>query len=572
MAPRLSLEALIDRVITATGYDLALLMRPPHGRRRMANVRKLMRLAREFEADEGRDLRAFLDFTATESEVGGREAEAAVDAEGHDGVRLMTVHAAKGLEFPVVAVADLGRRLSAPAPPALRLAPAEDDASGDADAGAMRVGLRLARLGHKRVGIFDWQELEERAVERDREEERRILHVAMTRAQRSLILSGAFDLDKIADDPKPTDPLIATVLRALGWSAPEQQVTLDPPPLADGAAADVRPVRVAVRTRAPGDTAASAAGRPALARSAGGDAGPGAAERPLPDPELAPPVEGASTPVRAVSYSALSLYERCGYRFYVERVLGLAPRLPGRASVEEGKDGDGAGDERHSADDLDGLAGRYARGRVVHQLLERSAREEWSPPDPRHVAELLRSEGVDADPAEASPRDGAGGRVPGGADQVRGRRRAAAAPGGPVRLPGGGDHGQGRDRPAGRSRCGGAGARLQVGCPPRRRPDRAHAALRGAAPHLRACGAAPVREAGARVVRVPRAPDEPAELRFRPTDVGPLGDELAAVAAGISEGRFEVTDRPERPLCFDCPARERLCVHGPELTLRDSAG
>ena len=67
-------------------------------------------------------------------------------------------------------------------------------------------------------------------------------------------------------------------------------------------------------------------------------------------------------------------------------------------------------------------------------------------------------------------------------------------------------------------------------------------------------------------------PDEPVELRFQPTDVGPLGDELAAVAAGISEGRFEVTDRPERSLCFDCPARERLCVHGPELTLRDSAG
>jgi hypothetical protein len=66
--------------------------------------------------------------------------------------------------------------------------------------------------------------------------------------------------------------------------------------------------------------------------------------------------------------------------------------------------------------------------------------------------------------------------------------------------------------------------------------------------------------------------DEPVELRFEPDDVGRLGDELARVAGGISGGRFEVTDRPERPLCFDCPARERLCVHGPELTLRDSAG
>ena len=43
MAPSLSLDALIDQAITATGYDLALLIRPG-GRRRMANVRKLMRL------------------------------------------------------------------------------------------------------------------------------------------------------------------------------------------------------------------------------------------------------------------------------------------------------------------------------------------------------------------------------------------------------------------------------------------------------------------------------------------------------------------------------------------------
>ena len=59
------LETLIDRVLARTGYDLALL-RMEGGARRMANVRKLMRLAREHEAQHGRDLRGFVDL------VGGR--------------------------------------------------------------------------------------------------------------------------------------------------------------------------------------------------------------------------------------------------------------------------------------------------------------------------------------------------------------------------------------------------------------------------------------------------------------------------------------------------------------------
>ena len=59
-APRVALETLIDRAVTRTGYDRHLLALPG-GERRMANVRKLMRMAREFEADEGRDLRGFID-------------------------------------------------------------------------------------------------------------------------------------------------------------------------------------------------------------------------------------------------------------------------------------------------------------------------------------------------------------------------------------------------------------------------------------------------------------------------------------------------------------------------------
>ena len=60
-AEREPVEVLLERAIVATGYDLAVLARSG-GERRLANLRKLMRLARDYERAEGPDLRGFLTF------------------------------------------------------------------------------------------------------------------------------------------------------------------------------------------------------------------------------------------------------------------------------------------------------------------------------------------------------------------------------------------------------------------------------------------------------------------------------------------------------------------------------
>ncbi len=168
----------MQAAIASTCFDLE------WGERRLANVHKLLRLARGFEASEGRDLRGFLDHAARLQETtGGRESDAPVEGVEPDAVRLMSIHAAKGLEFPVVCVADLGRSPNTRQPDLL--------VDGE------RLGLMLMRLdGEKARPALDYERLAEERRQAESEEEDRILYVAMTRARERLLLSGAVDFEK----------------------------------------------------------------------------------------------------------------------------------------------------------------------------------------------------------------------------------------------------------------------------------------------------------------------------------------------------------------------------------------
>ena len=176
-APLRTIASLIERAIEATGYRahaLALEWRE----RRAANVHKLLRLARRYEAGEGRDLRGFLDRVEYLASAARIEPDAPVEGVEPDAVRLMTVHAVKGLEFPVVCFADLGRQPSSRMPDLL--------VDGD------RLGLRLMRLdGETSSPALDYEQLCAERRAREAEEEDRIAYVAMTRARERLLLSGA---------------------------------------------------------------------------------------------------------------------------------------------------------------------------------------------------------------------------------------------------------------------------------------------------------------------------------------------------------------------------------------------
>ncbi len=277
-AQRAPLEVLLERAIVATGYDLAVLARPG-GDRRLANLRKLMRLAGEYERAEGRDLRGFLADAAARDLAEAREGEAALESEGLDAVRLMTIHRAKGLEFPVVCVADLGRQSGARRSPLL--------AGPDGAA-----GLRLAPLGGgDTIPTTAWERLAAEEIAADAEEERRLFYVAMTRARELLILSGGTDVAKWPA-ARPGGPPIDWIARAIAgreltdpetlitrhWDGRQARVLarLNTPETLGDVLPEARAQRAAARPRRGGhDGAARQAGvrparpRPGPARPAG---------------------------------------------------------------------------------------------------------------------------------------------------------------------------------------------------------------------------------------------------------------------------------------------------------------
>jgi len=357
-ATSLSLAGLIDAAVTATGYDLAVLMRRA-GESRFANVRKLMRLAAEFEAAEGRDLRGLLDFLAARADADA-DAQAATAVEGHDGVRIMTIHSAKGLEFDVVAIPHLSRGLL----PAARL----PMLSLGREPEAPRVGMQLRRLGARGVDLYAQRELSEDAQRRQAEEELRLFHVGATRARERLLLSGV-----VSPSPPSRESHGKAVIERIvvGFEIDRESdstVVVAAPAPRPGLEDAFEPAEIAVHINlASVERAASLTAvhkEPERIREDG--------EGPAPLVTRRPP----RATRRPLSYTAISAHSE-----------GPGERLvdSDRALREE------SGDEHAEAD------GGAVRGRAVHSLLEWSQANQWRAPSPALVRQIAMSAEVGAD-------------------------------------------------------------------------------------------------------------------------------------------------------------------------------
>ena len=197
-------------IVADSGWLARLEAAGPEDVARAGNVYKAIRMARDIEADGAKGLASVAAELALRVEL-AKEAPGALSAEGGDFVRIMTVHASKGLEFPIVAVAEL--RDDSARSSALESATVAGHTYVSLDGGRTLERLRektsslvAKSSAYQPFSEFDENELAEMvtraATPADRRaaimlhegrgeaaETRRLLYVALTRAKEALVLS-----------------------------------------------------------------------------------------------------------------------------------------------------------------------------------------------------------------------------------------------------------------------------------------------------------------------------------------------------------------------------------------------
>lgn len=173
---RLTLAELLEEILTGSDFASTLLT-TFQGDQKVANLRKLIELARSFTRPGEISLRRFINHLTDLVEREPTEAEAAIAAEGEDVVRLMTIHQSKGLEFPLVFVPELGA-----GQPGNHAAVQHDPDLG--------LGLKLSLPGGIPCPTLAYRAIVDRRKAKEAAELKRLFYVAVTRARDYLILSG----------------------------------------------------------------------------------------------------------------------------------------------------------------------------------------------------------------------------------------------------------------------------------------------------------------------------------------------------------------------------------------------
>ncbi len=177
LARQVSLSRCLAAVLDETHYA-AWLLTQPRGEQRHANVQRFLALAQQFDQFQRQGLFRFLHFIEAQQAAETEPQVATVG--GEDAVALMSIHQSKGLEFPVVVVADLGKPFN--------LSDLRADIILDAEYG-LCPQIKPPHTGQRYPSLPYWL-ARQRQKQELLGEELRLLYVAMTRARDLLILTG----------------------------------------------------------------------------------------------------------------------------------------------------------------------------------------------------------------------------------------------------------------------------------------------------------------------------------------------------------------------------------------------
>ncbi len=178
LARQVSLSQCLEEILAETLYA-DWLRAQPRGAQRAANVASFVQLAQKFDQFQRQGLFRFLKFIEAQQSA---EAEPEVSATPtEDAVRLMSIHQSKGLEFPVVVLADLAKKFN------------ETDLRGEIifdEQFGLCPKVKPPHTGRRYPSLPHW--LAQRRQKRElRGEELRLLYVALTRARDNLILTAS---------------------------------------------------------------------------------------------------------------------------------------------------------------------------------------------------------------------------------------------------------------------------------------------------------------------------------------------------------------------------------------------
>lgn len=179
IVPYTPMHELLQRVLDDTGYAMYM-SAMPGGIQRKANIDMLMERAKAFESTSYKGLFHFVRYMEQLQKYEVDYGEANVEEEQADTVRLMTIHKSKGLEFPVVFVAGMGKRFNM-----------QDINSRVVLNSKFGVGLEVVDLKQrtKRASLLKKTIRQEEKLD-SLGEELRVLYVAYTRAKEKLIITG----------------------------------------------------------------------------------------------------------------------------------------------------------------------------------------------------------------------------------------------------------------------------------------------------------------------------------------------------------------------------------------------